>query len=599
MLGKTIKLLKRSSSYFRPSSRPIFLVFLLNIAGTGLALLSPWPIKFIVDGVLSNGEVETNEATRQILGHWLGWASPHVQIIILCILMLAASASTGYVGYLSGRLSLDIGLKAILSIRSHIYEALQYLPLRYHDKASTSDSTYRVAYDSQAIQTIYNGAIIPISTSLLSVIGSLAVMARLNLYLALVSFCVIPPVFLCIKHYTRDISMYSLRRSETESSLLGIAQEALSSIRLVKAHTKEQYELERFLRYAEQSRQSNYLLSRSQLKSGVVITFMMSTGTTILYLVGSTQILNQTLTLGGVLVFVAYLNQLYHPIEQLTNVAGTLAGASASLSRSFEIIDQHNDHERDVALPPIMITAGQINFSDITFSYADGSRVLNHMNLVVQPGEVVAVVGETGQGKSTILSLLTRFYEADSGRILLDGLDISSFSKSSLRKSISIVLQDTVLFSASIAENIRYGRSDASLNEVKEAAVRAEAYDFILGLPHGFNTQIGERGGRLSGGQRQRIAIARAFLRDTPILLLDEPTSALDTITETRISHAMYELMKSRTTLLVTHRLSLADRADKVAVLHSGSIVEIGHPMDLRNQRGYYSSLRSSQDMHT
>jgi ATP-binding cassette subfamily B protein/subfamily B ATP-binding cassette protein MsbA len=331
------------------------------------------------------------------------------------------------------------------------------------------------------------------------------------------------------------------------------------------------------------------------MKSGVVIAFVMSAGTTILYLVGSIQVLNQALTIGGVLVFVAYLTQLYQPIEQLSGIAGTLAGASTSLARSFEIIDQHHDHERDASLPSIRIQSGEIRLSDVSFTYPGGSPVLSNLNLTVHPGETLAVVGETGQGKSTILSLLTRFYEPDRGTIYIDNQSISSFAKSSLRSAISVVLQDTVLFSTSIAENIRYGRADASLADVKEAATRAEAYDFIMKLPQGFDTQIGERGGRLSGGQRQRIAIARAFLRDTPILLLDEPTSALDTITETRISHALYELMKLRTTLLVTHRLALASRADKVAVLHQGMIVEMGHPDELRKEGGYFAALLANQ----
>lgn len=572
----------------------MLVVFLLNLTATGFSLLSPWPIKLIVDGVLPSGDAKANEATRQLLGYWLGWASPHTQVVVLCILMLVVSGLAGCIGYLSGRLSLDIGLKALLGLRSDLYEALQYLPLRFHDKTHSSDFTYRIAYDSQAIQTVYNGVFIPVSTSILSVIGSLGIMIRLNLGLAIVSFCVIPPVYWCIRHYTHHISTYSVRKSETESSLLGIAQEALSSIRLVKAHTKEQYELERFLRHAEESRVSSYLLLKSQLKSGVVITFVMSAGTTILYLVGSAQVLSQTLTIGGVLVFVAYLAQLYQPIEQLTGIAGTLAAASTGLARSFEIIDQHQDSKRDSALPPITISAGKIEFTNITFSYPDGSKVLSNLSFSVSPGEVVAVVGETGQGKSTLLSLLARFYEPDSGMIYLDNQDISSFSKASLRDAISLVLQDTILFSTSITENIRYGKAGASKSDVIEAAVRADAYDFIMKLPHGFDTQIGERGGRLSGGQRQRIAIARAFLRNTPILLLDEPTSALDTLTEVRISNALYTLMKSRTTLLVTHRLSLAERADRVAVLHNGSIVEVGRPNELRKQDGYYSALLSN-----
>jgi ABC-type multidrug transport system fused ATPase/permease subunit len=588
------RLLRRCWSYYRPYKSQISIGLLLNLVYAGLMLVTPWPFKLIVDGILPTSAAAAATASRQLVQNWLGWAAPQGQVAILCGVMVLASALASWLSYRSASLELNVGLRAVVGLRASLYEALQYLPLRYHDKVRSSDSSFRVAYDAQAIQSMYNGVVIPVVAALLALGGSFVVMLRLNLLLTIVSIGVIPLVFWSIHHYSRRIGAHSMRKTEAESLLLGIAQEALSSMKVVKAHGKEEHELERFLISAEESRISNYHLYKTQIKSAITIGFMTTLGTALLYLVGSIQVLQGKLSLGGVLVFVSYLVQLYRPIEQISGIAGVYAGATAGLKRSFEILDHYEESKEDEKLPPLEVRCGHVSFEDLSFGYQEGQPILSNLNLQIRPGEVLAIVGRTGEGKSTLLSLLGRFYEPTSGCIRIDGQDISRHSKSSLRHSLSIVLQDTLLFSASIAENIRYGRSNASDLEVREAALRAEAYDFISQLPHGFETQIGERGGRLSGGQRQRIAIARAFLRNSPILLLDEPTSALDPITEERISQAMLELMKGRTTLLVTHRLTLAHRADRIAVLKEGRVAEIGTPAELQASKGIYASMFAS-----
>lgn len=563
----------------------------MNLLHAGLMLLTPWPFKLIVDGILPSSAAAATMSSRQLVQTWLGWASPQAQVALLCGVMVLASALASWLSYRSASLELNVALRAVVGLRAALYEALQFLPLRFHDEVRSSDSSFRVAYDAQSIQAIYNGVAIPVVASVLALAGSLVVMLRLNLQLTVVSVCVIPLVFWAIHHFSRRIGVYSMRRTEAESLLLGIAQEALSSLRVVRAHGKEKHELERFLASAEESRISNYHLYKTQMKSAITIGFLTTLGTALLYLVGSLQVLQGKLSLGGVLVFVAYLVQLYRPIEQISGIAGVYAGTTAGLQRSFEILDHYNESKEDEQLPPLEICAGDVRFENLSFGYQEGRAILRNLDLHIRPGEALAIVGQTGEGKSTLLSLLSRFYEPEQGCIRIDGKDISCHSRSSLRNSLSIVLQDTLLFSASISENIRYGRSNASAHEVREAAIRAEAYDFISRLPHGFDTQIGERGGRLSGGQRQRIAIARAFLRNSPILLLDEPTSALDPLTEERISNAMQELMKGRTTLLVTHRLTLAQRADRVAVLRHGRVAEIGTPASLKAANGLYAAM--------
>lgn len=589
-----ILLLKRALTYYRPDLASIILVCGLEVVGTIFALATPWPLKLIVDGVLHQGRGSDSYRWSAFVEQWLGWLSPHGQILFLCILMAVLSLCSGLLGYASGKLSLNSGLRAVKRLRSSIYQALQYLPLKYHDIVPSADSTYRVTYDSQSLQTLYSSVFLPLLASFLTLVGSLAVMMRLNAPLTLISFLVVPPVFWCLRYYSRNISLYSSQRSENESSMLKISQEVLASIIHVKAHSREQDEVKRFVQAAETSLRSTYLLNKTQMKSGLIVSFVMSTGTAVLYLVGSFQILANALTLGSVLIFANYLAQLYRPIESLSGIVGAFAGAQAALARSFQIFELEGEEDTQAAKqrPSLHVIAGEIKFEDLSFSYERGPLVLDNFSLTINPGEFMAIVGPSGQGKSTLLSLLAGFYSPKRGKITIDDQDISSCTKSSLRSAISFVLQDAILFSGSIADNIGYGRPSATASEIMQAAKCAQAHSFIMRLPGGYQTQLGEGGVKLSGGQRQRLSIARAFLRNSQILVLDEPTSALDNLTESRISDSISNLTIGRTTLLVTHRLALADRADRVAVIQGGTVVELGPPGQLVNAKGHYAKLK-------
>jgi ABC-type multidrug transport system fused ATPase/permease subunit len=321
----------------------------------------------------------------------------------------------------------------------------------------------------------------------------------------------------------------------------------------------------------------------------------MSTGTALLYLVGSLQVLSQALTLGSVLVFANYLAQLYRPIESLSSIIATMAGAQAGLDRSLQILESQEQGEKSTPeKPDLAISNGKILFENVSFAYCQRQLVISDFSLQVNPAELVAIVGPSGQGKSTLLSLLAGFYNPTSGRILIDGNDIQKYSSTSLRSSLSLVLQDSILFAGSIVENIGYSRPSASIDEIINAAKRAEADSFITQFPSGYQTLIGDGGVRLSGGQRQRISIARAFLRDAPILLLDEPTSSLDHTTEAKISNSILRLAHGRTTILVTHRLAIADCADRVVVLEKGRVVEEGAPDKLIKANGHYATLKQA-----
>src|SRR5438874_975219 len=332
----------------------------------------------------------------------------------------------------------------------------------------------------------------------------------------------------------------------------------------------------------------------TSVKSGLVISTLIAIGTAAMYYVGSLHVLAGTLSLGVLLVFIAYLVMLYQPLESLTYTAWAMEGATAGARRCFEILDSRDDVVDSPNAIGIEKTNGAISFQNVSFGYDSKREILSDVNLEIAPNQLIALVGGTGAGKSTLLSLVPRFYDPTSGRLTLDGRDIREITKKSLRQRIAIVLQDTLLFSTTVRENIAYGRPDATGEEIREAARRAQADEFISQLPNGYESEVGERGGHLSVGQRQRIGIARAFLKNAPILLLDEPTSALDPTTESAIMETIKELMRGRTTIIITHRIATIHNVDQIVVLENGRVVEQGRGPELVARGGVYAKLHAS-----
>lgn len=561
------------------------MAILLNIGNSALFLAKPWPFKLIVDGVLDLSQKHNRDSSPHIPDMILGWANPQMQVTLLCLSMLLIAGASAFLSYRVASLDISIALKAVVRLKSAIFLALQYLPLKYHEQSRTSDSAYRVAYDSQSIQQIYNGVFIPSVSVTLTLVGAITVMLRLNWILALTSLAVLPPLLFVTSYYSRIIRNYSTQSSIIESFLLGNVQETLAAQKLVRILGKEQDEVRRFSDTAEQVQDVSLKLSKKQLQASLTVAFLTASGTALIYLVGSHQVLMGRLTLGGVLVFVSYITQLYQPIEQVSGIVTTLAAASAGLQRTFEILDHATEEDLVHGAHRLIVGSGSIEFKNVRFSYTGKTQeVLSNCSFQIDHGKTLAILGKSGQGKSTILSLLCRFYEPSHGCILIDGQQISTFSKQSLRSHISLLLQDTLIFSASVAENIRYGKTDATEEDIIAAAIQADAYEFVAKLPMGFSTQIGDHGHALSGGQQQRIGIARAFLRDSPIVLLDEPTSALDVATERRIYSALQRLIKDRTAILITHRVNLAGLADRVAILKNGSLNEISSTQLISDQ---------------
>ena len=571
---------RRVLRYYRPFLPQTIFGLLLIVAGIGLNLLNPWPFKLIVDDFLRG-----NSTAR---GNWRTW------IALLCLALVAIQLLWGIINWITNYLFVKIGLQALLKLRTDLYSYLQSLSLKYHDARRSSDSSFRVAYDSQSIQTIYNKGFTNIFGSTITLAGTFVIMVRLDWQLTLLSLVIVPPIVAAIYFFAHRIRRESTFIQEQESALLAQAQEGLSSIRMVHAFGREEFEVRQFHRQARQSLQANLRLTLTNVNSALVISTLMVIGTAAMYYVGTLHVLAGTLTLGSLLVFSAYLLMLYQPLESLTYTAWAMEGATAGAKRCFEVLDRQNDVVDSPKAIAISSAHGSIEFQNVSFAYAQDRHVLHNLDLTISPNQIVALVGGTGAGKSTLLSLVPRFYDPTSGSVTFDGCDLREITKKSLRAQIAIVLQDTLLFSTSVRENIAYGRPNATEEEIVDAARRAQADEFIRQMPNGYQSAVGERGGHLSVGQRQRLGIARAFLKNAPVLLLDEPTSALDPTTESAIMETIKELMRGRTTLIATHRLATVHNVDQIIVLEHGHIVEQGRGSELVARGGVYAKLYAS-----
>jgi len=589
---------RRVLHYYRPFLWQSIFGLSLALVGIGLNLLKPWPFKYIVDGILRPGGTFWSKGvlyTRS--GDQIFPA--HTAILVACAGLVVLQILWGLTNWITNYLFVKIGLQALLKLRTDLYSYLQSLSLRFHDARRSSDSSFRVAYDSQSIQTIYNKGFTNIFASVVTLIGTFVIMLQLDWQLTFVSLCVVPLVVGAIYIFAHRIRRESTTIQEQESAVLAQAQEGLSSIRMVHAFGREEFEVRQFHQRAWQSLQANLRLTLTNVNSALVISTLMIVGTAVMYYIGTLHVLAGTLTLGSLLVFSAYLLMLYQPLESLTYTAWAMEGATAGAKRCFEVLDRQNDVVDSPDAVAISSAEGAITFEAVSFGYAPDRCVLRDINLRIEPNQIIGLAGGTGAGKSTLLSLVPRFYDPTSGSVTLGDRDVRDITKKSLRAQIGIVLQDTLLFSTTVRENIAYGRPDATDEEIIEAARRAEADEFIRQMPEGYASPVGERGGHLSVGQRQRIGIARAFLKNAPILLLDEPTSALDPSTEAAIMKTIRELMRGRTTLIATHRLATIHNLDQIIVLDHGQMIEQGRGPELVKRGGIYAKLYASGNFPT
>jgi len=557
------------------------------VVSIAFGILKPWPLKIVLDNVVGSQPLLT--------GTWVAGLSASALLLLACISYLVFHAGESAVQLGSTTLATLTCSRMIRDLRSNLLERLQALSLRFHDSHKVGDLVHRVAYNTSSVETAYQSGFMGVIKSVFTLLGMFVVMLVLSPMLTLVALVIVPLLLLVIRWYASRINAASRDHQDKEGAVAARLQETLSGIRLVQAFVRESFEQQRFDETCRASVGTRLKSSLVQQSFGLLTTMVLAAGTALLFWIGAREVLAERLTVGEFVVFNAYLAMLYAPLSVLSYASSSVQSALGGASRLFEILDTEPDITNGSRAVDLNDGPCDVNIQTVTFGYQPDLPVLQDVSLKVGAGKMLGIVGETGGGKSTLLSLLLRYYDSWSGVIKFGERDIRELRLQSLRTAIGFVPQDTILLSGSVLENIAFARPSASREEIVSAARDAEALGFIEEFPDGFDTQVGERGVRLSVGQRQRIAIARAFLKDAPILLLDEPSSALDAETESRLMQTMNRLMKGRTVILVGHRLSTIQHADEIAVLRHGRVLEIGTHDELMSHGGSYSRLWNTQ----
>ena len=561
----------------------ILIIFLISLLATPLALLSPLPLKIAVDSVV--GEQALPEFLQSYVPSSV--TGDDTALLALAAAMVVALALLNQFQDLSSTmLRRYTGEKLVMEMRARLFRHAQRLSIARHDAAGASSFTYRIQYDAPAVENISVDGVIPFFTSMVTLGSMLYVTLRLDLELGLYAIAIGPLLILVAQLSRRSLRTQSRDVKNLESSALSMAQEVLSSIRVVKAFGQEEREESRFVsRYSESMRSRLKLLVVSNFFS-ILTALVTSVGTAGVLFIGASHVRSGSLTPGEFLLVMSYLSQLYSPLRSISKKAAGMQSSLAGAERVFAILDEAPDVVDRPDAKPLERATGAMSFRNVTFGYVRERPVLNGISFLVAPGERVGISGETGSGKTTLMSLIMRFYDPDEGEIVLDGTDIRDYRLSDLRNQFSVVLQEPILFSASIGENIAYARPDATPEEVINAARAASIHDFIMTLPEQYDTLVGERGQLLSGGERQRISLARAFLKNAPILILDEPTSSVDMKTEAAIMGAMERLMAGRTSFMIAHRLSTLDICDVRLALEGGVLTDASRVNQIVREQG-------------
>lgn len=545
---------------------------LLDLLGVPLHLLMPVPLKIVVDNIVGRQPLPAF-LTAVLPGAVLHSAWALLAVVCgLAVLLTLLVYGQSLAGWL---LQIFTGERLTMELRARLFQHLQRLSLAYHDAKGTSDSTYRVAYDAASIQAIVVGGIAPFLRDGAMLAGTLYITARIDWQLALVALGISPILCVLANACRNRLSRKWPIVKELDSAAMGIVQEVLGAARVVKAFGREGYEQKRFLSHSQKRMRGEIQLAWIEGGFDLLVAVTLAVGTAVALFIGVLHIRSGLLTLGALLVVMAYLAELYEPLTSISKKIGELQSSLASADRVFSVLDMAPEVPETPVARPLVRAAGAVEFHHVWFAYDGINPVLRDISFQIGPGTRVGVLGATGAGKTTLLNLLLRFYDPTRGRVLVDGLDARDYRLADLRNQFSLVLQEPVLFSTTIGENIAYGRPSATQAEIVEAAEAANAHDFVARLPHGYETQVGERGLSLSGGERQRIALARAFLRNAPVLLLDEPTSSVDAQTESGILDAMERLMSGRTSFTIAHRLNTLAHCDVLLELHYGGLTSI------------------------
>jgi len=566
---------------------------LVAAIGEGIAnLLEPWPLKLVLDNVL-RGRSSHSGLDRWILA--LIGPDQRTILIFAALAALGIAIAGAICSYIQKYFTTSTGQWVMHDLRSRLYSRMQRLSLSYHDQAQTGDLIGRVTSDIDSIQSFISSGLLSALTNSLTLVGMVGVMFYINWRFTLIALSVAPLLFLVIFRYTRLIKKSSREVRKKEGEMVSVIQEVLTSIRVVKAFAREDYEQHRLEEESLETVETALRARSLKAKLAPLVEIIVAVGTSLVLWFGARMALDGTLSAGSLVVFIMYLGKMYKPMQELSKMTDAYSKAAVGYERILEVLETESDVKDAPNARPAPRFKGKIEFDNVTFGYDPGRPVLSNFSLQIEPGQAAALVGPTGAGKTSIVGLIPRFYDPTSGIIRIDGQDIRNFTQKSLRDQVSLVLQETVLFHGPVWRNIAYGKPNASRAEIRRAAELANAQEFIEKMPEGYDTLIGERGVTLSGGQRQRIAIARAIIRDTPILILDEPTSGLDAASEKLVFEALGRLMEGKTSVIIAHRLATIQRADVICVIKDGAIVERGTHEELLKAHGLYAEFYELQ----
>jgi ABC-type multidrug transport system fused ATPase/permease subunit len=598
------------ASYMRPYRWRLALLTLVSVVEVALGALTPWPLKVVVDNVLSGQPMPHGFLHLTTLASHVNAAT------VLAVVLLAGLALQildQWVSMLHTQIQVDTGQRMVFDLRARLFAHLQALDMRHHTSVSAGDAVYRLDADAYCIDNLVMTGLFPMGSAALTLIVMLAILVKIDPLLATLALIVVPFLYWLLRVYTGPLGERAENVKELESTLSERLYETFSAIRVVKSFARERYEQERFGARASGAMQARVRLTWDESLFSLAITAVTILGTTLVLWVGGLHVLRGQLTVGSLLVVIAYLGSVYGPLSAIAHTSGSLQEALAStrrVRRTLALEPEHGSDELDESRglhrpgrsgrglhglrgsggDPVRIR-GHVQFDAVRFGYEGHPAVLQDVSFEADPGEMVALVGLTGAGKTTAVSLIPRFYDPLAGRVCIDGRDVRDYNLRALRERIALVLQDPVLFRGTIAENIRYGRLDATNEEVRRAAIAAHADEFVARLEHCYDTEVGESGTGLSGGERQRLSIARAVLKDAPILILDEPTSSLDAISEEIVFNALKRLRAGRTTIVIAHRLSTIRDADRILVLDRGRVVACGRHDDILRTSDLYRRM--------
>jgi len=573
-------------SYLKPYWPSFILALSQVFLISALELLKPWPLKIIIDNILGNNPLP--------VGFRLDWSSDTL-LMVACTGLVLVYLLVGGLRVLNDHTTVRIGQGMVNDLRRDLYSRIQRLSLSFHTRQQVGDLMYRITADTLGIQTLTMNGFFSVLSAVVLLAGMFVVMLSLNLHLTLLALLVCPALLCTSALLNKRMSSAAVHARSKESLVFSLVQRTLSGIRVIQAFTKEEEEERRFVKASSESLAADLRLYNLQNFYCLVVNVMIAAGTATVLWIGTRTVLSGQLSIGDLVIFTSYLASLYAPLDSIFQTYGTVQSAKVGVRRAFEILDSEQAIPEGQRTLSSETAKGEISFENVCFGYSPAEPVLKNINLRIEPGKRIAIVGPTGAGKSTLVSLLPRFYDPQAGCVMIDGVDLREFQLKSLRRRIAMVLQPPVLFPVSIRENIAYGRADASLDEIIAAAKVAQVHEFIEQLPEKYETVVSEQGSTLSEGQKLRLTIARGVLLDAPILILDEPTSSVDTETEALIMEGLDQLMSGRTTFVIAHRLSTVRQADLILVLRDGSIAEQGTFSELLRRRGMFASLYRTQ----